>query len=64
MKTRLQKSVNIYAIAGVKPDKRDLALLKRFDLRFNTKYLSSNLNILFKNPFIYFKQQYSIHVKY
>jgi hypothetical protein len=48
----------------VKPDKRDLTLLKRFDLRFNTKYLSSNLNILFKNPFIYFKQQYSIHVKY
>jgi hypothetical protein len=46
---------NIYAMAGVKPDERDLTLVKRFDLRFNANYFSSNLNILFKNPFIYFK---------
>ena len=42
-------------MAGVKPDERDLTLVKRFDLRFNANYFSSNLNILFKNPFIYFK---------
>ena len=50
-------------VAGSKPDKGDVTLLKLFDLRFNTKCISSNLIILFKKPFIYFKQQYDIHVK-
>jgi hypothetical protein len=40
-------------MAGGNPDKGDVTLLKLFDLRFNTKYISSNLNILFIKPFIY-----------
>jgi hypothetical protein len=61
-KNQLQKSVKLYAIvwgrytnvAGAKHDKGDVILLNLFDIRFNTKYISSNLNILLKKIFLLF----------
>ena len=35
-------------MAGAKHDKGDVTLLNIFDIRFDTKYISSNLNILLK----------------